>query len=492
MHRVTRMVVLAAALSAGTAYAQKSLDNNWYVNKEYGFKLRTPAKWGGIPLQPDEKIAIAKFNGPKIEVSLKEGQAIGIPELLVLRFANPKPVSVTTGTGAVGAKPDSAPDGGKPEDRAERNRPKTFDAWVKKSSGWEGVRYEVQDKETKYGKLAARENVVAHKGYAEIVIRALAVEFPTDEENIVLVYVLPEPHFGKWENLLRQSARTFTRIGRSGEQEDLSGDDLDSQRRRHAADVTKVPGWTLEETARYFIKIHNPDREFVDQIKEHIELIRTRLEEDFPPIKPIAVKSVLRVCKDSEEYYKYGGPGGSAGYWSSGAEELVIYDDKNRQRSDTFRTMYHEAFHQYIFYRCGELSPHSWYNEGTGDYYAGATLRYGKFEIRPFQWRTDLIRQAVHGKSWVPMEKILRYSQQDYYGKDVGLCYAQGWSIIYFLREGKKGGAKAWKKEWEQILPTYLKVLTETRDKDKALEAAFKGIDVLDFEAAWADFTKGV
>ena len=40
----------------------------------------------------------------------------------------------------------------------------------------------------------------------------------------------------------------------------------------------------------------------------------------------------------------------------------------------TWETLSHETFHQFIFYFYGSLSPHSWYNEGQGDYFAGAKM----------------------------------------------------------------------------------------------------------------------
>ena len=95
----------------------------------------------------------------------------------------------------------------------------------------------------------------------------------------------------------------------------------------------------------------------------------------------------MSICKDRDEYFKYGGPRGSAGYWNNKSEELVLYDGTKREKGektdklDTFIVLYHEAFHQYIHYSAGELAPHSWYNEGMGDYYAGGKFKFGKLQI---------------------------------------------------------------------------------------------------------------
>ncbi|MBK7877824.1 MAG: hypothetical protein IPJ77_19250 [Planctomycetes bacterium] len=185
------------------------------------------------------------------------------------------------------------------------------------------------------------------------------------------------------------------------------------------------------------------------------------------------------MCLNRDQYHSYGGPGGSAGYWSWVAGELVLYDArKEGGKGDTWAVLNHEAFHQYIFYFYGNISPHSWYNEGTGDFYSGYQYKHGQFKPRKFEWRTDTIKDAIK-KGWAhPLEKFVRWSQEEYYsesrvldkeGKEgdipnVSMCYAQGWSFIYFLRTGKKANAKGWDPRWDTILETYLKELAMTGD----------------------------
>jgi hypothetical protein len=206
----------------------------------------------------------------------------------------------------------------------------------------------------------------------------------------------------------------------------------------------------------------------------------------------------VRVCKSKEEYMSYGGPGGSAGYWSPSAKELVLYDDKAEGgRGDTWAVLNHEGFHQYIYYLYGKLSPHSWYNEGTGDYYSGFQRgTNGQFKLEKFSWRKDLIAGKVREGKTVPLKEFTKLTQQEYYGKldkygtDIGVHYAQGWSLIYFLRTGKEKHAKGWNPAWETILDTYFKVLGATEDLEQAVSQAFDGVDWAALEQAWKDYTR--
>jgi hypothetical protein len=240
-----------------------------------------------------------------------------------------------------------------------------------------------------------------------------------------------------------------------------------------------VKGWNVVvSTKKNYIVIYNTvndrNNQLAKVIGERIEMIREQVyEKQFPPKKKIEDVCIVRVCGGRGEYAAYGGPGGSAGYWSPGTEELVFYDASPAKAidDDTVSVLYHEAFHQYIYYSTGRVSPHSWFNEGHGDYYAGAKLVAGKFVIKPFNWRLGTIKNALragpspvegdgfdrtkHG--YTPLNRLTAFTQGEYYSYP-DVCYAQGWSLIYFFREIVPKNPK-WNAKWGKILETYFNVL---------------------------------
>jgi hypothetical protein len=227
-------------------------------------------------------------------------------------------------------------------------------------------------------------------------------------------------------------------------------------------------------------------------IGERIEAIREQIYETrFPPAAKIEAISIVRICGDASEYRAYGGPYGSAGYWSSDTEELVFYDASPAKApdDDTLAVLYHEAFHQFIYYSVGKVAPHSWFNEGTGDYFAGAKYSGGKFTIRPFNWRIATIQAAIRkgpcpyqektedeetrlkfdraSEGYSPLKALVKMTQGDYYSYP-SISYAQGWSFIYFLRDAVPKNPK-WNEKWGQILETYFRVLKEEVNKKRPL-----------------------
>ncbi|MHC5211588.1 MAG: hypothetical protein ACYTG2_12780 [Planctomycetota bacterium] len=284
-----------------------------------------------------------------------------------------------------------------------------------------------------------------------------------------------ESRFKKNVSGFSKATRSFKRI----EKEDTTAHDaelsqMSDQERFLQKQIDKLPpGWDSLRTARYLF-LYNAEKDFVKDMAEQIEGIREAYETLYPPTKPIEAVSIVRVCNSRDEYQGYGGPPGTGGYWSPYHKELVMFDQ--RPRTDTLGVMNHEAFHQYIYYFYGELSPHSWYNEGQGDYFAGAKMTksyrvtgYGNppGSIARADFAKEMVRRARQGKSLgegaaAPLKDLLHYHQPQYYSNQNRTLpvayYPQGWSFVHMLREGK--GLKA---EWKAILPDYLDALLAAR-----------------------------
>jgi hypothetical protein len=207
----------------------------------------------------------------------------------------------------------------------------------------------------------------------------------------------------------------------------------------------------------------------------------------------------VKLFDTQEDFQYYGQAPGAAAYWSPMQEEIVAYrfegekvtlDSKEEitiaeertPEQTTFSILYHECFHQYMFYLMGRgryVDVPSWLNEGMGDYFFGGRWEKGKFAIGPNEWRMALIVAAVKLKKHVPLSKIFRYSQMDYYA-NASLCYAEGWAINYFFMspEGKKKG-------YDRIPGLMYTNLQKTGDEKKATEAAFTGYDIPKMEEEW-------
>ena len=484
MSRDGLRLLLLLVLALGSEAAPLTLGPR-YKDESNGFQIQLPDKWDQVPTKFQEVALVGKWSG-----RAKRG---GInPALLVLRFLQPKPEAPTT-PGAAAAQGVPGYEsimrfqeknvweyaeqflwGGHEvteDDPAFKMSSKDLQAHIKvyrqKAQG------DPKNRDVQKGQLllvAAEIRTVQPSDSIYGVVYACAV---ADEENMLATFKNSIQRF----RIVEPGEEDADEEGGGTADADIFVNSEEKPQEWREARKKKLAGlkeWDALDTKNYLI-VYNKEvkRPLLKKIALHIEQIRSEVYEKlFPPAKEVKAISVVRVCKDAEEYHRYGGPGGSAGYWARGDEELVFYQDKSNKK-DSLRVLYHEAFHQYIHYAVGDVAPHSWFNEGHGDYFAGHDCVGGKFIAKPFRWRTGIIANALAQKTYVPLDKFLKYSQGEYYSNP-GLCYAQGWSFIYFLREVERKKIVKYKKYWG-LLDRYFEAIK--RNVKAVKEGGLEGLN---------------
>jgi hypothetical protein len=509
--RACALSALMTACLVSSAFAQlKSLTA--YQSKSDGFSLLVPEKWDAIPPKPDELEVLMK-----LAFDAEKRGGYDTYEMQIMRFT-PKGGSTPSFESAVGQpgedKPPGEPGAGAPDeevpvDRAEQirrfreeNRAHSFAEWFSRASRTPDAKLPTPIT-GKVGDLACRTYLIegfVSQGPFQLSVLAGVIADGTHEW--VIFYQVPtkdlvDPKSRKSATaaaqLLARSIKSFKLIEK--EATEITGPDdepVEIKELRKRVKRGLPPSWKIWPTPKHqYVVVHNIPQvktkqiQFAKDIVKRLEEIRAVYEKRFPPKKPITAISVVRVCQNKEEYHQYGGPGGSAGYFSSGDEELVIYDaSKEGGAKDSFGVLFHEAFHQYIHYAVGEFAPHSWFNEGFGDYFAGANSEKN-FEIEPYAWRTSTVKNAVSSGKMHRLSELVKMTQAQYYS-DASTCYAQGWALVYFLH------SKTAKKNprWADILQIYFDTMVASGSADKACEAAFKDVDMEALEKAYVEFIK--
>jgi len=447
-----------------------------------GYQLRIPAKWMQVPTKIKDIVLVGKWVAPRA------GKGVSAASLLTLRFFKPK-------RAADDATPADASKGGIPG-AAGMVRFQEKDVWdyIQKHYGYLGKLKVVEEhpdlkmsrSKTHKAHLKVLKSKLAGSGRRaeRWQVMFVAAQIESREPSEFSYGVIFATTAADEKNMLRPMKTMVKRFRILSPDDEEDGDDItdadlfvDSEKKPEiwrAARKKKIgnlKNWGAIDTKNYLI-VYNKDvkKRLLKQIAKHIEAIREQVYEKlFPPSREIKAISIVRVCKDIAEYHRYGGPAGSAGYWSRGDEELVV----PAGMADSLRVLYHEAFHQYIHYAVGDVSPHPWFNEGHGDYFAGFNYRGKKFKSDVFKWRTGIITNALSTKSYVPLRKFLKYTQGEYYAT-AGLCYAQGWSFVYFLREIERRKIKKYEKYWG-LLDRYFDAIKANVKSVK--EQAFEGLE---------------
>jgi len=513
------------------------------------FQIRVPRDWEFIPPQPDDPFGIGTYTPPAARryVYLSGRERLFLHAWLI-QFDREALAAACESTPLYGALVEAEPSGAALE---ELDSEVLLQRWI--DSRVPGVAFapvssrDCRSGGTRWSELtfAGRNATAEDDAGSEVRLYAALFEL---EPGLDVALVANGPAGRKWSRYhksYRQLARSFRPIAERESAEPLprlgSGSVRAQRRLELERETAGHPGWELYETPHYFVVTNADDRDFVDEVCARLEALRALFERDLPPERSVALRrraeqaryerahaamlergetpprptsvaygsveadssraGVVRVCADRAQYLSYGGAPGTSGYWNAAARELVLYDDmKENGRAVTWAVLSHEAFHQYFDSFFGELDPGPWYEEGLADYYGafrfegdamvedGSDARLGPLARRP------RMRRAARENTWVPLESFVEFTKRDYcgsnfYGIEADQNYAQGWSLVYFLRTGAER-ARGFRPEWAGLLERYLDELAVAEDGLDALDALFAEVDWDALERAWLDYSR--
>ncbi|MCB9885418.1 MAG: hypothetical protein H6838_07990 [Planctomycetes bacterium] len=523
--------VLAGSLVLAAVVAQAPPGFKTYENKLSELVFYYPVVYQEVPVPPTEQTLVARYvlkDKPRElkKVDDRVYKAVE-PQLYFYNFELPQAVT--------GARPADTAEDGKPttvrEAMEASSRVSSWEEFAKRFANWhlqedaknpgnfdmvfEG-RWQIPDAKPVGRLVKLQEGNVIYGAYG-FALSPYQKVFDRHFDKLAKGIELGDGA----DDASERASERIDRIYASGE---YSAVEL-----RKKARVEMARGWKAYDTPNYLIVHHSKNDGLIKRIGRDIEAMRSLYMELFPPTKPVDAVSIVRVCRTKEEYAQYGGPPGSGGYWHPGNEELVFYDysytmktlDDDERKAmgkrkltddDSLLVLYHEAFHQYIFYAVGEFAPHDWFNEGYGDYFSGTDIgkSSGKVQgIDPSPWRIHLAKDMCeYGEGFVPLKEILNAERAVFYNRArIGFFYAGAWSFIYFLKQCPEVQSHP---KWAALLQTYfdtakaayaeeLAKLGENPDLSKkqvaqfmarkaALKAALDGVDLDELEKAWKKY----
>lgn len=503
-----RPQLILVFLALGFVPLQAQAPRGWrtFDHTRTGLRWYYPKEFEITPVQPTEKLILAKFERPE-PYRARSGESRKAESFIVFRLPQ----------APVEGADQAATDDGKPKSYEEAmERQNSIHDWQKfmksrfRGLGWETIKGDVDDGGQEF-RLRARDDYVGFLfvkqsegetygvvGFCDDVV---AKQFGVNFANVGRSIHAPEGY-----KAVKEIDEGF-----------YAGKDYRDIPFRVKARRAMVKGWKALDTDNFFVVYHTDNEKLVRKIVNDLEAVRPHYEALLPPTKEIEAVSVVRVCESPDEYFNYGGPERSAGYWNFVAKELVLYDAKGaeekRSAADSFVVLYHEAFHQYVFHALDQLAPDYWFNEGMADYFAGAEFYRHSDKLKGIglnRWRIALVKKLVDHKAFIGLEPLINAKRAQFYDQRVaGVMYAEAWSLAFFLLRSRETDARP---EWRAIIPNYFAALKEesaklrklqtadatleernaTDDKIRAaaMATAWKGIDLKELETVWKDWIR--
>ena len=264
--------------------------------------------------------------------------------------------------------------------------------------------------------------------------------------------------------------------------------------------LRNMKDWWYVETENYIIAsdLSPQNRELVRRMQTDVEYLRAAFEQFMPPLQPIQQVSVIRVFEDTDEYVEYVGDRfkWSQGLWFVPKQELIarapaIRGSEKVAMQAMLGLMYHEAFHQYLFYALDQGPVSVWFNEGHATFFQAAEVSRNRLVVGEDR-RLAAIMTEMAKKREFDIEGMLDKSHVDFYlaedeegGEERMKNYALAWGLVYYLRKGVVARGKS---PYAPILSAYAEALRETRDPNAASDKAFEGIDMRRFEKDFIEF----
>ena len=257
------------------------------------------------------------------------------------------------------------------------------------------------------------------------------------------------------------------------------------------SNIRNLPGWWYLETPNFILTADIRKSSEIEEIRREAEKIRDFYSQVLPPLREIDDVSVIRIFGSHEDYVAYVGEEWkwSIGIWMAMKKELVVspvprLKGKSRME-EMIHTLYHELFHQYLFYAAGGRNAHVWFNEGLAQLFEDVESRgSGKFRLSPGRDLLERGRRAAF--SGLGDVRRLKEMSLEEFQAEHELSYPAVWSLVYFMLCG--GPVLKEENSYAGIPGRYYRALVETGDPEKANQKAWEGIDLDRFQQDYRQF----
>jgi hypothetical protein len=255
--------------------------------------------------------------------------------------------------------------------------------------------------------------------------------------------------------------------------------------------IRNLKGWWYLETENFIIVSDLKNRKTINELQINLEKSRNVYMKFYPLQVPLKAVSVCKVFETREEYLSYvpSEMSRTTGMWMASKKELVISPVSRGTLSDNRRAMvdlvFHEAFHQYIYYAANEIYAASWFNEGNACFFMGIDFKAGD------KVKIELTNRANHMKKiagGIDIKNFIHLSHPQFYADKTGETYTLAWGLMFFLQKGAP--VLRDKNNYSEIPNKYYEALIELKNGDRATDKAWEGVDFKKFNSEFNDFWK--
>ncbi|MFU8779932.1 MAG: hypothetical protein ACNA71_02780 [Kiritimatiellia bacterium] len=255
------------------------------------------------------------------------------------------------------------------------------------------------------------------------------------------------------------------------------------------ASVANLRNWQSVDVGDYVLLSdqRRGANQLVRDLERVLEPMRAAYAAMVPSLHPIQTVGIIRLFADQDEYVRYVGANyaWSAGLWSEARGELVIrpVDGARYQqaRERVLRTIYHEAFHQYLSLATSPLRVCVWYNEGHAVLFEHSRLQRNDLF---FEEHLPYVERATR----MPLAELFALDYDTFYhtaSERRQQHYATAWALVYYLR---RTAAAEPAFPFERFLDDYMTAIQQIQSGIGVIQKLQERYDLHALEADFRDF----
>lgn len=238
-----------------------------------------------------------------------------------------------------------------------------------------------------------------------------------------------------------------------------------------------------KESDHYIVKT-NLSEDALNDIVYVMECLYYNHKKNFNVTKEPTHKLPVYVCRTRQGYNANGGPGGSGGVFMGGGRggrKLMTF----YQPPGTTGVLLHEGTHQFVSIVMN-ISPPIWVNEGLATFYECSKFEGRELKINLInRSRLRMIKQMISSNSHMPLRDFINISQRQFNIQ----CYAQSWSLVYYLVNAKGGRyALGFTKYWDELKKGGISQRNINAAKHIEMFERVFGIPIDDMETEWKEY----
>ncbi|MBI3855832.1 MAG: DUF1570 domain-containing protein [Planctomycetes bacterium] len=276
-----------------------------------------------------------------------------------------------------------------------------------------------------------------------------------------------------------------------------------AKRLRNVVAGPRWSGTVAVETPGYLVRAESPRlakkgkkedldkrvKERTQKYADHLSAVKAYFGQIVSGTETRARKPIVFICDTPESYYVYADFTSedrlehTAGVFFNQFQQLLFFRAESEE--ETLQTMTHEAFHEHLHAILPSVP--TWLDEGMAEYVSGVEVAGGRVVSTGgiLKGRLNNLQAALDtGWEGFPFDFVFWESKEQFYTLFPELQYAQAWSMVHFLMQGKGG-------RYKPLLDRYLKVLKETRSAAEA-RAVFTGADLPAIQREWVAYVKAL